>query len=145
MVVEHIDGAARRLRQRRDAELQAVVDPGFFLEREELPNFSWALRTPDFRRRTASSRPSRCGMVTIRGLLIDLYGDCLSPIKPSNYKSLRYGAGHDKPSHLHRTHGLWTEEQRRRADEIKRRVEADKLRYVRLAWATRTATRGRRR
>jgi pimeloyl-ACP methyl ester carboxylesterase len=34
------------------------------------PNFSWALSTPDFRRRTASSRPSRCGMVTTRGLLI---------------------------------------------------------------------------
>ena len=31
-------------------------------------------------------------------------------------------------------HGLWTEEQRRRADEIRRRVEADKLRYVRLCW-----------
>jgi glutamine synthetase len=31
-------------------------------------------------------------------------------------------------------YGLWTEEQRRRADEIKRQVEADKLRYVRLAW-----------
>jgi glutamine synthetase len=31
-------------------------------------------------------------------------------------------------------HGLWTEEQRRRAEEIRRRVEADKLRYVRLAW-----------
>ena len=31
-------------------------------------------------------------------------------------------------------HGLWTEEQRRRAGEIKRQVEAEKLRYVRLAW-----------
>ncbi len=31
-------------------------------------------------------------------------------------------------------HGLWTDEQRRRADDIKRRLEADKLRYVRLAW-----------
>src|SRR5262249_7592784 len=31
-------------------------------------------------------------------------------------------------------HGLWSEEQRRRADEIRRRIEADKLRYVRLAW-----------
>jgi glutamine synthetase len=31
-------------------------------------------------------------------------------------------------------YGLWTEEQRRRAEEIKRQVEADKLRYVRLAW-----------
>jgi hypothetical protein len=70
MVVEHNDGAARRLRQRGDAELQTVVDPGFFLEREELAKFSWALRTPDFRRRAASSRPSRCGMVTTRGLLI---------------------------------------------------------------------------
>ena len=31
-------------------------------------------------------------------------------------------------------HGLWSDEQRRQADEIKRRLEADKLRYVRLAW-----------
>jgi glutamine synthetase len=31
-------------------------------------------------------------------------------------------------------YGLWTDEQRRRADEIKRQAEADKLRYVRLAW-----------
>ena len=31
-------------------------------------------------------------------------------------------------------HGLWTDEQRRRADEIRRRVEADKLRWVRLCW-----------
>lgn len=31
-------------------------------------------------------------------------------------------------------HGLWSEEQRRGADEIKRRVDADKLRYVRLCW-----------
>ena len=39
MVVEHLDGAARRLRQRGDAELQAVVDPGLFLERKELAKF----------------------------------------------------------------------------------------------------------
>jgi glutamine synthetase len=31
-------------------------------------------------------------------------------------------------------HGLWTDEERRQADEIKHRVEAEKLRYVRLAW-----------
>ena len=31
-------------------------------------------------------------------------------------------------------HGLWSDKQRRQADEIKRRLEADKLRYVRLAW-----------
>jgi len=31
-------------------------------------------------------------------------------------------------------HGLWTDEQRRQVDEIRRRLEADKLRYVRLAW-----------
>jgi len=31
-------------------------------------------------------------------------------------------------------HGLWTDEQRRQAAEIARRLEADKLRYVRLAW-----------
>jgi glutamine synthetase len=32
-------------------------------------------------------------------------------------------------------HGLWTDEQRRQADEIKRRVEKDNLKLVRLAWA----------
>jgi len=32
-------------------------------------------------------------------------------------------------------HGLWTDDQRREAAEIGRRVEADKLRYVRLAWS----------
>jgi glutamine synthetase len=31
-------------------------------------------------------------------------------------------------------HGLWTDEQRRQADDIRRRLEAEKLRYVRLAW-----------
>src|SRR6201997_5229423 len=31
-------------------------------------------------------------------------------------------------------HGLWTDEQSRRAADIKRRLEADKFRYVRLAW-----------
>jgi glutamine synthetase len=31
-------------------------------------------------------------------------------------------------------HDLWTDEDRRGAEEIKRRVEADKLRYIRLAW-----------
>ena len=32
-------------------------------------------------------------------------------------------------------HGLWTDEQRRQADELKRRIEKDKLELVRLAWA----------
>jgi glutamine synthetase len=32
-------------------------------------------------------------------------------------------------------HGLWTEEQRRQADELKRRIEKDDLRLLRLAWA----------
>ncbi|HYA06806.1 MAG TPA: glutamine synthetase family protein [Xanthobacteraceae bacterium] len=31
-------------------------------------------------------------------------------------------------------HGLWTDEQRRLAGEIRHRLEAEKLRYVRLAW-----------
>src|SRR3984957_5413671 len=31
-------------------------------------------------------------------------------------------------------HGLWTDEQRRLAGDIIRRLEADKIRYVRLAW-----------
>src|SRR5579862_6986746 len=38
-----------------------------------------------------------------------------------------------QPTFIER-HGAWTDEQRRRAEEIKRRLEADKLRYVRLAW-----------
>jgi glutamine synthetase len=32
-------------------------------------------------------------------------------------------------------HGLWTDDDRRQAEEVKRRVEAEKLRYVRLAWS----------
>jgi glutamine synthetase len=32
-------------------------------------------------------------------------------------------------------HGLWTQEQKRQAEEIKRRVETDHLQLVRLAWA----------
>jgi glutamine synthetase len=32
-------------------------------------------------------------------------------------------------------HGLWSDEQRRLAGDIKRRVEVDKLRFVRLAWS----------
>lgn len=32
-------------------------------------------------------------------------------------------------------HGLWTDEQRRQAEEVKRRVEKDNLKLVRLAWA----------
>jgi glutamine synthetase len=32
-------------------------------------------------------------------------------------------------------HGLWSDQQRRQADEIRRRLEADKLRYVRIAWS----------
>jgi glutamine synthetase len=32
-------------------------------------------------------------------------------------------------------HGLWSDEQRRLAADIKRRVEAEKLRFVRLAWS----------
>src|SRR5262249_16834820 len=32
-------------------------------------------------------------------------------------------------------HGLWTEAQRRQAEEIRRRVEAEKIGLVRLAWA----------
>ena len=31
-------------------------------------------------------------------------------------------------------HGLWSDEQKRLVDEIRRKLEADKIRYVRLAW-----------
>ncbi|HTV38351.1 MAG TPA: hypothetical protein VMF12_18120, partial [Xanthobacteraceae bacterium] len=31
-------------------------------------------------------------------------------------------------------HGLWSDDERLLADEIRRRLEADKLRFVRLAW-----------
>jgi glutamine synthetase len=40
-----------------------------------------------------------------------------------------------KPPTFIDKHGLWGDEQRRLAADIKRRVEADKLRYVRLAWS----------
>src|SRR5579864_69566 len=39
-----------------------------------------------------------------------------------------------KPTFINK-HGLWTDDERREAAEIARRVEADKLRYVRLAWS----------
>jgi glutamine synthetase len=39
----------------------------------------------------------------------------------------------ERPTFIEK-HGLWSDEQRRRAEDIKRRLEADKLRYVRLAW-----------
>ncbi len=39
-----------------------------------------------------------------------------------------------KPSTFIENHGLWSDDQRRQADEIKHRLETDKLRYVRLAW-----------
>src|SRR5829696_10556269 len=32
-------------------------------------------------------------------------------------------------------HGLWTDAQRRHAADLKRRLEKEKLRFVRLAWA----------
>lgn len=38
-----------------------------------------------------------------------------------------------RPTFIER-HGLWSDEQRRQADEIERQLEADKFRFVRLAW-----------
>jgi glutamine synthetase len=40
----------------------------------------------------------------------------------------------ERPTFIEK-HGLWTDDQRRQAEEIKRRVQADKPRYVRLAWS----------
>src|ERR1700726_2001411 len=40
-----------------------------------------------------------------------------------------------KPPTFIEQHGLWSDEQRRLAADIKRRVEAEKLRFVRLAWS----------
>jgi glutamine synthetase len=40
-----------------------------------------------------------------------------------------------KPLAFIQRHGLWTDEQRRQAEELKRRVEKDDLSLVRLAWA----------
>jgi glutamine synthetase len=39
----------------------------------------------------------------------------------------------ERPTFIEK-HGLWSDEQRRQADEIERRLESDKLRFVRLAW-----------
>ena len=39
------------------------------------------------------------------------------------------------PTPFIKRYGLWTDDQRRQAAEVKRRVEKEKLRYVRLAWA----------
>src|SRR6202030_2235527 len=40
-----------------------------------------------------------------------------------------------KPPTFIEKHGLWGDEERRLAADITRRVEAEKLRYVRLAWS----------
>src|SRR5262249_50766301 len=40
-----------------------------------------------------------------------------------------------KPLPFIARHGLWTDEQRRQADDLKRRVEKDNLKLVRLVWA----------
>jgi len=40
-----------------------------------------------------------------------------------------------KPPGFIERHGLWTDEQRQKADEIKRRIEKDGVHLVRLAWA----------
>jgi glutamine synthetase len=32
-------------------------------------------------------------------------------------------------------HGLWTDDQRRQAGELRRRLAAENLQFVRLAWA----------
>jgi glutamine synthetase len=40
-----------------------------------------------------------------------------------------------KPLGFIERHGLWTDEQRRQAEEIKRRVEADGLKLIRVVWA----------
>src|ERR1700730_9257017 len=41
----------------------------------------------------------------------------------------------NKPPTFIEKHGLWSDAQRRLAADIKRRVEAEKLRYIRLAWS----------
>jgi glutamine synthetase len=40
-----------------------------------------------------------------------------------------------KPTSFIEKHGLWSDDDRRLAAEVKRRAEAEKLRYVRLAWS----------
>ena len=40
-----------------------------------------------------------------------------------------------KPPTFIDKHGLWSDDERRLAADIMRRVEAEKLRYVRLAWS----------
>src|SRR6202163_1324595 len=40
-----------------------------------------------------------------------------------------------KPPGFIDKHGLWTDEQRSRAEEIRRRLATDELKYIRLAWS----------
>ena len=47
---------------------------------------------------------------------------------------MEIGAGEEVSGFIER-HGLWTDEQRRQAQEIKRRIEQDDLHLIRLAWA----------
>ena len=41
----------------------------------------------------------------------------------------------NKPKTFIDRHGLWSDDDRQLAADIKRRVKAEKLRYVRLAWS----------
>src|SRR5260370_31706292 len=56
------------------------------------------------------------------------------------HSALRAAAPHGtvevkEPLGFIESHGLWTDEQRRQAEEVKRRIEKDDLHLVRLAWA----------
>ena len=81
--------------------------------------------------------PLVAGEIVTTGTITDAW-----PVAPGETWSSDYGAlgldGIDvdvlMSTPFIERHGLWSDEQRRRADEIRRRVEADKLRYVRLAW-----------
>ena len=41
----------------------------------------------------------------------------------------------DKSASFIERHGLWSDDERRQADELKRRVQADDVRLIRLTWA----------
>src|SRR3972149_12126997 len=41
----------------------------------------------------------------------------------------------DHPAAFIERHGLWTDEQKRQADDLKRRVKSGGLKFVRLAWS----------
>src|SRR5580700_2195219 len=104
MVVAHVDGAARRLCQRRDAELQTVVGPGLFLESEELAEFFLGAAQAGFEatQRFVTAEPVRDGD-NQRLAHWPYMGTVFRRSNRHTIGSHRFGTGHEQAADLHRT------------------------------------------